>query len=232
MSRFRILKELKKTLKRKRRHVWSLGAGAAIFLLAALAGSWLAQRVIANQLQQVEAVAIPAGSEADKPALESDMSSRGLALKELSKRDGEVEMILHRTYLCGEETRKLGKLAASEAADLLKAHREWEASFDRNSGKLTMVEAVDDLSPACRDSAYMGIDKDGNLSLFDGPPWQEKVVRTFFQLDVDMLESRLSEDRVKELSDGIRIADKDEYNSVLSSLNEYASIRTQVAPQP
>ncbi|WEK55373.1 MAG: hypothetical protein P0Y55_04760 [Candidatus Cohnella colombiensis] len=36
MLRFRILKEIKKRLKRKRRPVWSLGALTALFLLAGL----------------------------------------------------------------------------------------------------------------------------------------------------------------------------------------------------
>jgi len=167
----------------------------------------------------------------DNPALSPVAPSREKALHALKGRREEVELVLHRTYLCGEETRRLGRFTASEAEELLKTHREWDASLDMALGKLTMEESVDDLSPQCRQTAYIGMDKDGNLSLYDGPPWKEKVIRTFFQLDVDMLESRMSEDRVRELADGIRVSDKEEYNSVLSTFNEYASLKSNAVPQ-
>lgn len=230
MSRFRILKELKKSLKRKRRHVWSLGAGVAFFLLATLAGSWLAYRMIALNPSEVFLPMESASAWVDNLSLDPNASSRELTLRALRDWQGQVQLVLHRTYLCGEETRQLGRLPSAEAAELLKSHREWSASFD-SQGKVLMEEAVDDLSPNCRKTAFMGVDKDGNLSLFDGPPWQEKVIRTFFQLDVDMLESRLSEERVKELAEGIRVADKDEYNSVLSTFNEFADPQSQATPQ-
>jgi forespore regulator of the sigma-K checkpoint len=226
VSRFRILKEIKKSLKRKRRHVWSLGAGVAFFILAALVGTWLAHKVISSNPSQVF---LPLDSAAvwwDNPSSETGASSRDRTLHALKESKGQMEVVLHRTYLCGEETRHLGTHTASEAEDLLRSHREWGANID-SAGRLLMEESIDDLSPQCRKTAYMGMDKDGNLSLYDGPPWEEKVIRTFFQLDVDMLESRLTEERVRELSEGIRVSDKDEYNSVLSTFNEYASMRSQ-----
>nr|WP_306220202.1 BofC C-terminal domain-containing protein [Cohnella sp. WQ 127256] len=89
-----------------------------------------------------------------------------------------------------------------------------------------MEESIDDLSPQCSKTAYIGMDKDANLILFDGPPKKEKVIRTFFQLDIEMLESRLNEERLRELTKGIRVTDKDEYNSVLSTFNEFASLNS------
>ncbi|TVY04073.1 BofC C-terminal domain-containing protein [Cohnella terricola] len=231
MSRFRVFKELKKSLRRKRRHVWSLGIGAAVFLLASLAGSWLAYRVIKQTPSEVFLPAESTPVWMDGSDHSPKAPSREKALHALKGRREEVELVLHRTYLCGEETRRLGRLPASEAEELLKAHREWDAKLDTAVGKLTMEESVDDLSPQCRQTAYIGMDKDGNLSLYDGPPWKEKVIRTFFQLDVDMLESRMSEDRVRELAEGIRVSDKEEYNSVLSTFNEYASLKSNAVPR-
>ncbi|QMV43826.1 BofC C-terminal domain-containing protein [Cohnella cholangitidis] len=230
MSRFRILKELKKSLKRKRRHVWSLGLVAALFLLAAIAGSWMAHRIVAQKPSQVFLPIESASAWAEEPGLARHPTSRDRTLSALQRWHGQVELILHRTYLCGEETRQLGRLSSSEASDLLKSHREWEASFD-SAGKMLMEESIDDLSPQCRKTAYIGMDGDGNLTLFDGPPWQEKAIRTFFQLDVEMLESRMSDDRLRDLANGIRVTDKDEYNSVLSSFDEYAIMKSQAAPQ-
>ena len=232
MSRFRIIKELKKTLKRKRRHVWSLGIGAFVFLLATLAGTRFAQGVIAQATAETTwTETAPATAGAKTSYGETDASSRDRAIFALRGRGGEVELVLHRTYLCGEETRQLGRHSAAKAEELLRSHREWDARLER-SGRLTLEEKVDDLSPQCRKTAYMGMDKDGNLSLYDGPPWKEKVIRTFFQLDVDMLESKLSENKVRELAEGIRVTDKEQYESVLISLNEYASLKTQARPEP
>ncbi|OXS57956.1 hypothetical protein B1A99_15075 [Cohnella sp. CIP 111063] len=232
MSRFRIFKELKKSLKRKRRHVWSLGMIALAFVLASLAGTWLANRVVTDMSLGVVQPAEAAPLRSDDGMSAPDLSSRDRTLLALQERRGEVELVLHRSYLCGEEIRQLGRHAASEAAELIKSHREWNASLDSAAGKLTVKEEIDDLSPQCRKTAYIGMDEEGNLSLFDGPPWKEKVIRTFFQLDVDMLESRLGDDRVRELAEGIRVSDKDEYNSVLSTFNEYASsLRSQAKPR-
>nr|WP_260440137.1 BofC C-terminal domain-containing protein [Cohnella lubricantis] len=83
-------------------------------------------------------------------------------------------------------------------------------------------ESVDDLSPECRKSAYMAIDPVGYLSIFDGPPQKKRVIRTFFQLDVKSLESSFSKERLKEMANGIRVSDKDEFNSVLSTFSEFA----------
>lgn len=227
MSRFRILKEWKKSLKRKRRHVWSLGAGVAFFLLAALVGSWLAHRVIQHSQLQVLLPVDTAAVWADNPATQkaSSKSARDKTLYTLMKWQGQVKVVLHRTYLCGDETRQLGSHSAAEASDLLKSHRDWEARFD-STGKLTMEQSIDDLSPQCRKTAYIGMDKGGNLSLFDGPPRRDKVIRTFFQLNVEMLETQLTQERITELADGIRVTDKDEYNSVLSTFNDYARLRS------
>jgi forespore regulator of the sigma-K checkpoint len=230
VSRFRILKELKKSLKRKRRHVLSLGAGVAFFLLSALVGSWFAHRVVTQSLSESQVYqsdgSVPVWMDNLTAEEEPDSSLREKTLQVLQRRFDEVEVILHRTYLCGEETRQLGRHSSTVAMDLLKSHREWGAEFD-STGRLMMEQTVDDLSPQCRKTAYIGMDKNGNLSLYDGPPRREKVIRTFFQLDVDRLETRMNEDRVFELSNGIRVSDKDEYNSVLSTYNEFAKLKSQ-----
>jgi forespore regulator of the sigma-K checkpoint len=158
-------------------------------------------------------------------------SERGKALAALSQWKGEVEITLHRVYLCGEETRKLGRHTTAEAMELLKAHRDWKADFGAE-GVVRMEETVNDFSPACAKSAYIGIDQVGHVSLYDGPPRKEKVLRTFFQLDVKSLESSLSKERLKELAEGIRVADRDEFNSVLSSFSDYAKENTADVLKP
>ena len=99
-------------------------------------------------------------------------------------------------------------------------------------GAVALEERIDDLSPACKESAVFGIDKAGNLSLFDGPPERNRVLRTFFQLDVNYMESSLPQDRIDALVRGIRISDVDEFNSVLSSFSDYAAPAGAKAMRP
>lgn len=40
---------------------------------------------------------------------------------------------------------------------------------------------VNDLSTMIKNKAYIGVDAFGNLTLFKGPPVQEKVLKTFFK---------------------------------------------------
>jgi len=236
--RFRIFKELKKRLKRNRRHAWSLGIGAALFLLAVLVGSFGAYRVLLSEFIRPElpddSVFVwsdnPLGGQAIAANSSAD-DGRGKTLNALRQWSGDVEVILHRSYICGEETRKLGRHSASETIALLQAHREWDAVFDA-AGKVVMEEIVDDLSPLCRKTAYIGMDNDGNLSLFSGPPEKEKVLRTFFQLDIESLETNLPVDRVQQLVKGIRVTDKDEYNSVISTFSDYARGKTAGVMNP
>ncbi|MNN87817.1 hypothetical protein D3C81_2054220 [compost metagenome] len=78
------------------------------------------------------------------------------------------------------------------------------------------------MSETCRQEGYIGIDKNGNLSLFEGPPKNEKVIKTFFQLDVETMESALPNEVLKQLKQGIRVQDASEYNSVLSTFSDFA----------
>lgn len=133
-----------------------------------------------------------------------------------------VDVTLRRTFVCGEETQPLGRMTASQAIDLLRRHPEWRA-VSAGDGAVVMEERINDLSPACKESAVFGIDADGRLSLFDGPPPRSKVLRTFYQLDVRHMESSLPKERFDALVQGIRVSDLDEYNSVLSSFSEYAA---------
>jgi forespore regulator of the sigma-K checkpoint len=231
--RFRILKEIKKRLKRKRRHIWSLGIGAAVFLLATLAGFWAAHRMVtAGPLSSsvVDESSVVWSDNLDT-APQAESTVRKQVLSALRSWKGEVEIVLHRSYLCGEETRKLGRHTTSQAADLLKTHRTWEGKLDAQ-GQLVLEEAVDDLSPLCRNTAYIGMDDNGNLALFDGPPDKGNVIRTFFQLDVETLETNLTEQRRHELARGIRISDRDEYNSVISTYTDFAKFKSQQVLQP
>lgn len=73
-----------------------------------------------------------------------------------------------------------------------------------------------------QENSYIGVDENGVLSLFEGPPRQEKVIRSFFQINVEFLESSLPQEIVEQLYRGIQVSTLSEYNSVLSTFSDYA----------
>jgi forespore regulator of the sigma-K checkpoint len=128
---------------------------------------------------------------------------------------------LKRIYVCGEEIQALGSMGKSDILAYSRKHPEYEVSA--SDGSVTFSEKVNDLSLHCKENAYFGLDKDGNLSLFDGNPADERVIRTFFQLNVEHMKSSLPAGVWKQLLAGIRVSDIAEFNSVLSTFSDYAT---------
>lgn len=210
MMEFSLWKNLKKRLKRKRRPVWMLG----VIMFCLLAG-WLFN---ANK-NVVTAAPNPSANQTS-------------VIQELEKLDGALSTKLRLVYVCGEESKLLGQLMSKEIVQLVLAHPEWKVMLNQEQGTVQFEERIEDLSEHCKANAYMGVDKKGNLTLYDGAPKKEKVVRTFFQLDVRYMESSLPQDKLDQLTRGIRITDMEEYNSVLSTYSDYAIEQNQKVMNP
>jgi len=131
------------------------------------------------------------------------------------------EVVLHKRYLCGEQYEPLGFHTWDEAEALLRGHAEWKLEGIDGSRVVYAVD-VQDLSPDCRNNAYFGLDGNNSLALFEGKPGEGRIVRTFFQIDVEHLENSLPRETVSELREGIKVTDYAEYSSVLSTFSEFA----------
>lgn len=204
MFEFSLWKHLRKHLRRRRGSSWMLGAILA-FMTSLLLAAW--------------STPVLAAESVEKSTPEASHSSIITLLKE---HKGPLTVTLHREYICGEETRPLGRMDAAQIIRLLMSHPEWKAVLAPDGETVLLEQQIDDFSDECRSNAYIGIDKQGNLTLFDGLPKKEKVVRTFFQLDVQYMESSLPQEKVDQLAQGIKISDVDEYNSVLSTFSDFA----------
>lgn len=211
MTEFSLWKNLKKRLRRKRRPLWMLG-GIMFCLLAGWCAVSYAETVYA---------------ETPKPA-----NNNQSIIKSLQQKQEPLSVQLHQVYVCGEEMKTLGRMMTEQIVQLLLNHPEWTATMDKDQSTILFEERIDDLSEHCKANAYMGVDKKGNLTLYDGVPKKEKVVRTFFQLDVRYMESSLPQDKLDKLSRGIRISDIDEYNSVLSTYSDYAMEQNEKVMKP
>jgi forespore regulator of the sigma-K checkpoint len=138
------------------------------------------------------------------------------------------ESYLLKSYVCGEERSQLGLQTSEQLLNMQMKHPGWLLSLSAN-GEVTFTEKIEDLSPSCKEKAVFGIDGSSNLSLFNGTPAKDNVIRTFFQLNIKHLESSLPRDTVQQLREGIRISDLEEYNSVLSTFSDYALEETERA---
>ncbi|MED4956379.1 BofC C-terminal domain-containing protein [Paenibacillus macerans] len=224
MNIFHIKKQLKRRWRRWRRAIWTIGACSLVAIMAWL-GMPLSEQM--ENLMTNEPIAMETWGKLQEAAPEATEEDW---LTELKRTDRNRIVHLNKIYTCGEESSVLGIMRPDEIAALMKAHPEWEGRLAAG-GDVWIDERINGLSETCSKQGYIGIDKDGNLTLFDGPPKKEKVIRTFFQLDVEMMESALPADVLKQLQQGIRIQDVEEYNSVLSTFSDFALEQTEKVMQ-
>ncbi|MCM3002623.1 BofC C-terminal domain-containing protein [Priestia koreensis] len=137
----------------------------------------------------------------------------------VSEKAHQTTILLERVYLDGvvgeEEIEQ--KNMTKEAA--ISEYNEWRlvAEFD---DELIFRTHVDDISPLLKANGYFGVSGEGILSVYEGVPTsqQQKVIQSFFQLDINKLESRQHE----QLQHGIRIHSKDQYLALLNFYKPYS----------
>lgn len=223
-----LYKQLKKRLRQKRRWL-SLG----FFIVAAAVGllSLYVSRssdIAGDAMRSAETLAAIRSGQAPQTLLSEEQRQ---TLDKIRTEGGTREVFVRKSYVCGEEGGLAGRMGTDEIMSFHQEHPSWKVELD-GKGNVTFTEQVDDLSPACKQNAFFGLDKTGNLSLFEGPPDNEKVIRTFFQLNTGYLESSLPHHTIEELKNGIPVIDMAEYNSVLSTFSEFAVEATEKAMIP
>ncbi|MDF2961700.1 MAG: hypothetical protein K0S39_3435 [Paenibacillus sp.] len=144
----------------------------------------------------------------------------------MKQMEGQREAFAQKTYVCGEELQMLGLMDAQQILQYHKEHPSLTVKMN-DEGDVIFNERIEDLSPQCKNNAYFGLDAGGNLSLFEGVPEDKQVIRTFFQLNIEHLESSLPHETVKQLYRGIPVSNLDEYNSVLSTFADFAVEETE-----
>lgn len=135
---------------------------------------------------------------------------------EMVKEPIQVEVILQRAYLDGEisEEKVIEKIWSME--HFWVKYEQWELvdTFDKG---LIFKKQMDDISPLLKANGYFGITDDGTLTIFNGRPHQTNIIQSFFQLNIEKLESR----KHLELKEGIPIKTKDRYVDVLETFKPY-----------
>ncbi|MGG4131500.1 BofC C-terminal domain-containing protein [Paenibacillus illinoisensis] len=217
MNTFKFRKQFKRRWRRWKRTAWMAASLVAITILAysGLSISSHIERLLTTNFSEATTAMAPVTEERSEEEVQSILGRLG------SETDRLTSVVMETQYICGIETEQLGKMALPQLIVLLQQHPEWEAEVV-TTDTLQIKKQVDDLSPLCKEQAYISVDAVGNLNLYEGRPAEEKVIRTFFQMDVGSLESSLPEGVLEQLQQGIRVQDKDEYNSVISTFSDYA----------
>ncbi|WP_379139103.1 BofC C-terminal domain-containing protein [Paenibacillus sp. sgz500958] len=218
-------KKLWRRWRRWKRALWVSAACVALTLLAfggmRVPGelSGLLTHSILRMDEPVRAVWKEGIAENENPAL-------ALQREELLQtiRQSGINRTVHLkiSYVSGEEVRTLSGIRNPAQMEVLLAERPAWSGYISAEGDLWLENKVEDLSPAVKKEAYIGVDEQGNLTLFKGPPEKEEVLKTFFQMDMGSMKSSVPEHIWKQLRSGIRIQDIEEYDSVLSTFSDYA----------
>ncbi|MGV3487887.1 MAG: BofC C-terminal domain-containing protein [Tuberibacillus sp.] len=128
-----------------------------------------------------------------------------------------VSVHFEKTYIDGIKIVKETREHFISPENILTKYPGWHLA-KCNENKVFLSMKVDDLSPISKTAGIIGL-KDGNiLTLYNGKPSNQKVIQTFFQIDVNAMEA----DAAKRLNEGIRITNKNQYEWLLHSLSKYA----------
>ncbi|MBN8191105.1 intercompartmental signaling factor BofC [Bacillus sp. NTK074B] len=154
---------------------------------------------------------------------EEKQAADGSSLETLNETPAEVAsahtvtVILERVYLDGEVSEEILQETIWSMEDFWAAYDDWQL-MDMTEEQIVFQKKVDDISPLLKTNGYFGISDNGVLSIFNGKPGQAEIIQSFFQIDVEKLESKRHDDLVK----GIPIKSKHEYEEVLEQFKAYS----------
>ncbi|MCO0597867.1 intercompartmental signaling factor BofC [Peribacillus butanolivorans] len=129
----------------------------------------------------------------------------------------ERKVILQRMYLDGELSEEKLTETIWTMEDFWLKYQDWNV-VDQNEDQIVLKKIENDISPLLKANGYLGMKKDGTLSIFIGRPEHAKIIHTFYQIDVGKLEVYKQE----ELQKGIPIVNKDQYKQLIKEYEPYS----------
>jgi forespore regulator of the sigma-K checkpoint len=129
----------------------------------------------------------------------------------------ERKVILQRMYLDGELSEEKLTETIWTMEDFWLKYQGWKV-VDQNEDQIVLKKIENDISPLLKANGYLGMKKDGTLSIFIGRPEHAKIIHTFYQIDVGKLEVYKQE----ELQKGIPIVNKDQYQQLIKEYEQYS----------
>ncbi|MFD1736056.1 BofC C-terminal domain-containing protein [Bacillus salitolerans] len=128
-----------------------------------------------------------------------------------------ITVILERVYLDGEVSEEIKEETIWSMEDFWAQYEGWQL-IDQDEEQVVFQQRIEDISPLLKANGYFGITEDGTFSIFNGKPETENVIQSFFQIDVDKLESRQHEELIR----GIPVKSKDKYVEVMEVFKPFS----------
>jgi forespore regulator of the sigma-K checkpoint len=128
-----------------------------------------------------------------------------------------IEVILKREYLDGEVSVEKVNEQILSMEDFWAQYEDWKL-VEEDEGAMVFKKEVDDISPLLKANGYFGVSDDGTLTIFKGKPGSNQVIQSFFQIDMEKLESN----QHQMLKKGIPVQSKDNYHEIINSFKGYS----------
>lgn len=136
---------------------------------------------------------------------------------ELVQEESITTISLVRFFLDGEFSIEIVPKNVESFNELKMKYSNWEL-VEIKEGTIYFQKYVDDISPLLKTNGYFGITTEGVLSIYNGEPKQQKIIQSFFQIDIEKLETKY----IEELTKGIPIQTKEHYVQVINTFKAYS----------
>ncbi|WP_042354935.1 BofC C-terminal domain-containing protein [Bacillus rubiinfantis] len=147
----------------------------------------------------------------------SSTSSAALLTNKQAEEPRHITVILERIYLDGEVSQETIEETCWSMENFWAKYDDWELR-EINESKMVFSRKIDDISPLLKANGFFGMTNEGVLTIFNGKPRSSRIIQSFFQLDMEKLESKKQE----ELLQGIPIKSKYDYVEVLETFKHYS----------
>ena len=123
---------------------------------------------------------------------------------------------LARIFLDGDSCIELVITPPNKVNEVVQLYSDWEL-VDIKGETIYFRKFIDDISPLLKTNGYFGITTEGVLSIYYGEPKQQQLIQSFFQIDIEKLESKFMEDLIR----GIPVQTKEHYVQVIETFKRY-----------
>lgn len=130
--------------------------------------------------------------------------------------DDTIEIHLLREYLDGEKSIEVITETIDSMSDFWLTYHDWQL-IEQSDDVIKLHKKIQDISPLLKTNGYFGLSENGILTIFDGKPADENAIQSFYQIDIDKLESKV----IDRLKIGIPIKTKNDFVTVISKLRQY-----------
>lgn len=131
--------------------------------------------------------------------------------------NGQLTVILQLFYLDGEVEEEIVIEKPANLASLWDEYEHWTL-VDMNEEQVVFKKEIDDISPMLKANGYFGLTEDQTLSVFYGKPNNSNIIQSFYQIDIEKMETRL----LKQLKEGIPVRDKNQFKQILKAFKPYS----------